>query len=123
MVAALAMQMRGQTDSWAIRWCYCESMNNMITILPRKSFVKNIGWGNTGTHTKEDMDPFHTDIESEGFQYQLEQVDINRRLMREFRRYFSRFFLFFDKLKNGNRKKVIRNAIYDRIAVFSKKKE
>lgn len=105
MVAALEMQMRGQTDSWAIRWCYCESMHNMITILPKKSFIKNIGWGSAGTHTKTNMDPFHTDIESEGFQYQLERVGIDKKLMRAYRRYFSRIYLFFDKLRSGNKNK------------------
>lgn len=90
MVAALERQMSGQTDSWAIRWCYCQSKNDMITILPRKSFVKNIGWGEDSTHAKEDYDIFYTSVESEEFHYHLEPVSIDKVLMREFRKYFSR---------------------------------
>lgn len=101
MVSALKLQMDGQTDSWAIRWCYCQSMNDMITILPRKSFIKNIGWGDEGTHAKDDKDYFGTAIESEDFEYTLEQVRIDKTLMRDFRKYFSKFYIFFNKLKGG----------------------
>lgn len=105
MVAMLAMQMEGRVDSWAIRWCYCQSMNGMVTILPRKSFVKNIGWGDAGTHAKASIDPFDTAAESEGFEYKLEKVGIDRRLMREFRRYFSRFYNYSVALREWIRRK------------------
>ena len=93
MVNALKMQMDGKTDSWAIRWCYQESKNNMITILPVKSLVKNIGWGETGTHTHDDVGLFHTEIEGENYNYTLENVDINKSIMRDFRKYFYKPFI------------------------------
>lgn len=88
MLEALKRQMEGKTDSWAIRWCYQESKENMLTILPVKSLVKNIGWGDSGTHC--DVDKFHTEIEGEGYKYCLENVEIDKRLMRDFRKYFSK---------------------------------
>lgn len=90
MVEALKRQMQGKTDSWAIRWCYQESKENMFTILPVKSLIKNIGWDGSGTHS--DVDRFHTEIEGEGYKYHLENVEIDEKLMRDFRNYFSKPF-------------------------------
>jgi hypothetical protein len=38
----------GLNDSWAIRWYASTFLKNMITLFPRKSFVKNIGIDNSG---------------------------------------------------------------------------
>lgn len=44
-------QMEGRIDSWAIRWVYNQFKQNMWTIYPIKSLVKNIGNDLSGTHT------------------------------------------------------------------------
>lgn len=88
-VSSLTRQMKGETDSWAIRWCYYESKNDMLTILPKKSFVANIGWGEESTHCNA-IDIFHTCISSENFQYNLENVDIDNALIKDFLKYFSK---------------------------------
>lgn len=90
MIQSLKMQMKGRIDSWAIRWCYQESKENMITILPKKSLIQNIGWGDEGTHC--DIDRFHIKIDVQEYKYKLENVEINRRLMKEFRTYYSKPF-------------------------------
>ena len=38
----------GLNDSWAIRWYASTFLKNMITLFPRKYFVKNIGIDNSG---------------------------------------------------------------------------
>lgn len=44
-------QIDGRIDSWAIRWVYSQFRNNMYTVYPIKSLVKNIGNDLSGTHT------------------------------------------------------------------------
>ena len=84
--------MEGKTDSWAIRWCYCQSKEDMLTILPRESLIENIGWDGSGVHCgEEDMFPIRR---GNGFStYTLENVEINKQLMKEFRDFFSRPFI------------------------------
>jgi hypothetical protein len=38
-------------DSWAYRWLFSCWANNGLSILPSKSLIKNIGFGNDATHT------------------------------------------------------------------------
>lgn len=91
MVEALKQQMKGKTDSWAIRWCYQEFKEGMVTVLPVKSLVKNIGWGQEGTHC--DIDIFHTELLKDEFDYMLENVAIDNNLMNDYRKYFKRPYL------------------------------
>lgn len=44
-------QMNERIDSWAIRWVYSQFRNNMYTVYPVKSLVRNIGNDLSGTHT------------------------------------------------------------------------
>ncbi len=88
MVEALKRQMEGKTDSWAIRWCYQESKENMFTIMPVVSLITNIGWDGSGTHS--DVDHFHVKIGEKKFEYELCDVQIDERLMKDYRKYFSR---------------------------------
>lgn len=48
----LGDQMKGRIDSWAVRWVYNQFKNNMLTIYPTKSLVKNIGNDLSGTHSR-----------------------------------------------------------------------
>lgn len=88
MVSALRMQMEGKTDSWAIRWCYQQSKLDMLTVLPKKTLIENIGWDGSGTHCGTD-NRFETKIDSD-FTYCLEKVNVDKRLIKECRAYFSR---------------------------------
>lgn len=51
LVPMLDDQIAGRIDSWAIRWVYSQFRNNMYTVYPIKSLVKNIGNDLSGTHT------------------------------------------------------------------------
>lgn len=42
----------GIPDSWAYRWLLVCQVNNGLTALPNKNLVKNIGFGDDATHTK-----------------------------------------------------------------------
>ncbi|MFZ5437828.1 MAG: glycosyltransferase family 2 protein [Patescibacteria group bacterium] len=39
-------------DSWAYRWTYSSFKHNLLTIIPAKNLVKNIGFGEQATNTK-----------------------------------------------------------------------
>jgi hypothetical protein len=48
----LVAQMSGKIDSWGIRWAYSHFKNNSYCLYPVKSFIKNIGIDNSGTHSR-----------------------------------------------------------------------
>lgn len=88
VIVALKNQREGKTDSWAIRWCYNQSKEKMYTILPVANMVKISGWGEDATHC--DVDRFHTQISDKAYDYYLEDVTINEKIMKDFRKYYSR---------------------------------
>ena len=47
-------------DSWAIRFCYYQYLNNLFTVYPTLSKVKNIGLGKDATNTYEHTNRFDT---------------------------------------------------------------
>jgi hypothetical protein len=47
----LEKQIRGENDSWAIRWYASAFLKNKLTLYPGKSLVRNIGNDTSGTHT------------------------------------------------------------------------
>jgi len=50
LISMLAAQVRGEIDSWAIRWYASAFLNNKLTLYPGKSLVRNIGTDSSGTH-------------------------------------------------------------------------
>ena len=46
----LKNQILGKNNSWAIRWYASAFLENMLTLYPKKSFVKNIGFDSDATH-------------------------------------------------------------------------
>lgn len=47
-------QMRGEIDSWAIRFCYSQYKSRMFTIAPKRSMTINVGLDSTGTHSRNE---------------------------------------------------------------------
>lgn len=50
----LLRQMRGEIDSWAIRWNWSVFINSGLVLYPSTSLVKNIGFDGSGTHCRAD---------------------------------------------------------------------
>lgn len=80
----LTDQMEGRIDSWAVRWCYSQSKNNMYTIYPRYALVKNIGCDGSGTHSGI-TDKFVSNMR-DNQNIRFEELQINSKITREFRR-------------------------------------
>lgn len=62
----LNLQMKGEIDSWAVRWVYHLLICEQITIYPKYSLVKNCGHDESGTHCQKtnmfDVDLYEGDI-------------------------------------------------------------
>jgi hypothetical protein len=59
----LERQMNGKSDSWFIRWYASCFINDMKTVMPRKTLIRNIGIDGTGTHCAEwRFDPFDGEL-------------------------------------------------------------
>jgi hypothetical protein len=90
MPLMLHKQMKGQIDSWAIRWCYHQFRQNQFTIFPSKSKVMSIGFGENATHTKKTK-RFITSLDSSDqniFQFDQKPV-IDVHVERDFKAKFS----------------------------------
>jgi hypothetical protein len=86
----LYRQMNGKIDSWAIRWCFHQFKNDLLTVNPTKSKIMSIGFGETATHTKTN-DRFETDLDytnKQTFNFE-DSLNIDKMLVKEFRDKFS----------------------------------
>jgi hypothetical protein len=55
----LESQLRGEIDSWAIRWYLSVFLNNGLTLYPVTSLVENIGFDGSGVHCPNRSDVQH----------------------------------------------------------------
>lgn len=60
----LKAQINGKIDSWAVRWCYSQSMQDKFTVYPRKSRLYNIGF-DEGVHSTPKLAKRYTTILSD----------------------------------------------------------
>jgi len=57
----LEQQIKGNIDSWAIRWYLSVFMLDGLTLYPKNSLVKNIGFDGSGTHCEATLN-FNSEI-------------------------------------------------------------
>jgi hypothetical protein len=60
----LDKQMSGKLNSWAIRFCYHQFINQMVDVYPVESKVTNIGFGSNSTNTKKSVFRFKNKLDS-----------------------------------------------------------
>lgn len=85
MFQMLKDQQEGRNNSWAIRWCYSQSKQDKFTVHPKYCKVRNIGGDGSGENslatnkylTELDMTPVR-----------LKNIDVNRRIVKQFRDYY-----------------------------------
>jgi len=94
----LKMQMEGKIDSWAIRWCFAQSNQDMYTVYPKISYLENAGCDGSGTHSGANND-FYTDMSQCVPKCRFETLKIEKKLTKEFRA----------KYKDTLKKKIRRN--------------
>jgi hypothetical protein len=79
-------QIAGKNDSWAIRWHASCFLNNMLTLYPGNSLVKNIGFDGTGEHCNSD-DTYNTELSNHNITLKLQSIiesEIGYRAYKEF---------------------------------------
>ena len=58
----MEMQIRGQIDSWAVRFGFAHFKEHSVAILPCHSYVSNIGFDGSGTHVGVIEDVYTNDL-------------------------------------------------------------
>ena len=81
----LRHQMRGERDSWAIRFCYSQSKQNRYTVYPKVSLIKNIGFDGSGTHCQNDNAIDYSNFREEVQSIHLSPLELDPKLAREFK--------------------------------------
>ena len=77
------MQMGGKLDSWAVRWCYSLFMNGRLTVYPKISRARNIGFDGSGVHCGSTNQYQNEEINSKADKCRFEKLDVNRQLEKE----------------------------------------
>jgi len=80
----LIRQMRGEVDSWAIRWDYTHFINKAYCLYPAISFVNNIGLDGSGKHSGK-SNIFFNDINKAKSKYVLpEKIEPDADMLKRF---------------------------------------
>lgn len=87
----LYRQVKGEIDSWSIRFTYYQSMNNYLDVFPVKSKVMNNGFTSESTHTKCKTHRFDTTLdisEQRTFSF-LEDIKVEKYIVNQFYKHYS----------------------------------
>lgn len=100
MPRMLKAYLKGKNDSWAIRACYHQFENNLLTIAPTNSKVNNIGFGKNATHTtqKNRFDQVLDFSHKKQFIFSNDII-LNQKVLNEFKNKFSLWMRLKAKLK------------------------
>jgi hypothetical protein len=72
----LELQMLGKIDSWAIRWCFSQFLQNTYTVYPVKSKIVNDGFSDAkGTHNSGNS--FKWDVKASDYKVKFENLEID----------------------------------------------
>jgi hypothetical protein len=86
MYKMLELQMLGKIDSWAIRWCFSQFLQNKYTVYPVKSKIVNNGFSDSlGTHNSGDNTKWQTLLNHEKVEF--EELKVNDEIIQCYKRY------------------------------------
>lgn len=86
MSSMLDKQMTGLLDSWAIRWCFHQFINDLYSVHPLVSKIENVGFTPDASNTNEKFNRFKTNLDQGGhieFTFSNE-VNLDRKVIRQF---------------------------------------
>lgn len=90
MPRMLKSHMEGKLDSWAIRWCYHQFKQELVTVFAAKSKVNHIGEGDDATNSRGAI-KFRTPLDSSdqrNFKFSSEYV-FDKKIIKDFKSVFS----------------------------------
>lgn len=99
----LQRQVRGENDSWAIRWNASLFLNNMLSVNAGKSLVKNIGFDGSGVHCGT-QDVYITPLHYEKLNIPIVKIEENRAARKAFEKYYIKTDSFWAKAKRRMRR-------------------
>lgn len=99
LLTYLTMQMNGQSDSWAIRWNYAASQQDMLTVYPKLGLVSNHGFDGSGTHSGKSGYKEVLNQGKNGYDIKFENLEMDKRITREF--YLLHTDTFWKKVKRN----------------------
>lgn len=83
----LKAQMKGELDSWAIKWAYAHFKNGAYCLFPIRSKILNIGTDKSGTHYKAEVKKFDTKLDTENIQEKFTKTIVpNNEILNEIRK-------------------------------------
>ena len=87
----LDYQMNLNANSWAIRWCYSAFSRNMLTVYPKRSYIKNCGIDGSGVHSQNSTTHrFDTDFDdNEEYRCNFQPLMIDEKIRKEFAKRYS----------------------------------
>lgn len=87
----LNRQQKGLIDSWAIRWYASAFTQDKLTLYPATSFIKNIGFDNSGTNSSDwDKKRYDTSIELNAITLEKIKIEENRQARAALAQYFKK---------------------------------
>ena len=86
----LNLQMSGKIDSWAIRWCFSQFIQNKYTVYPSKSKVINNGFSDLRSvhNNGQKWLKFQTTL-SDGSVRFVKNIELNKNIIEEFYKLYS----------------------------------
>lgn len=84
----LKEQVRGNNDSWAVRWYAAALLNNKLTLYPGKSLVQNIGCDDSGTNCNR-TNAFQAVVDNKMLHLEYLKPEENKNALIAFQNYFN----------------------------------
>ncbi len=85
----LKKQVRGENDSWAIRWNASLFLNDRLSLNAGKSLVQNIGFDGSGRHSGRD-EIYTTSLHREALSIELSEIREDQAARKAFEKYYGR---------------------------------
>ncbi len=109
MSSMLKKTIEGKISSWAIKFCYHQWKQKMVTVFPKESKIENIGFSETASNTKYVIPEFRAildDSNNTNFYFDKE-VKVEDKIMKAFAFNFSKYVRaknkFYNLFRNGFR--------------------
>lgn len=94
----LRRQIKGENNSWAIRWNASLFLNNMLSLNAGKSLVQNIGFDGTGTHSGS-QEIFSTPLYKQKLNIHIHEIKENKQARKAFEKYYRKTNGFWAKVR------------------------
>ncbi len=117
----LINQIKGQNNSWAIRWHASMYLENMFTLYPGRSLVNNIGHDDSGTHSGV-TNKYDTIISKEPIEIENIKVEVSQKAFAVFEKFMRKNEVFKTNIKQQNRIITILKLFLPPILIKSYKK-